>query len=266
MPSEKPGKSIASVKVLKQTVRVFFDEERLDLSHDAYTNHYLYVGKTLSDKEYAELKDASETCTYEKYARNLLSKGLYTRKQVVDRLYARQAKRWMVESIVARLESEGLIDDRAFMEERLEYGHARNEGFHHIREDLIQKGINPELVAAVVLDEETEAQKALVWLPRLLKQYGAKSSQARKHGIYDWYLRHGFDGVTIARVINEVEDLDGALEMENLRRDLASAKRKYASKYRGRQLKDRLYKYLAQRGYNYSKIATALGACEHEMD
>ncbi len=266
MPSAKPGRTIASVKVLKRLVRVLLDEGHFDLSHDTYTNHYLYVGKTLDDKEYHELKDASEAFGAEAYARGLLGKGRYTRKQVVERLYARQAKRWMVESIVRQLENEGLIDDRSYMVDRLDYGQARHEGYHHIYEDLFQKGISADLLASYVMDEDLEIEKAHVWLPRLMKQYGGKSSQARKHGIYDWYQRHGFDSSTIARVISQIEDLDETDEVGNLKRDFATAKRKYGQKYRGRQLKDRLFKYLAQRGYNYSKINTALGADEDEMD
>jgi regulatory protein len=245
---------------------VYIDVERFDLSHDAYTNHYLYPGKTLDDKEYNELKDASETLKFETYARGLLNKGLYTRKQLVDRLYAREARRWVVEMLVKRLVDEGLIDDRVYMKERIEYGHARHEGYHHICEALIQKGIPAELLAAFIMDEDLEAQKAAVWMPRLLKQYQGKSAEARKHALYDWYHRHGFDPTVITRVLREIEAVDPSIEMENLRRDLKTAKRKYGQKYAGRPLKDRLFKYLAQRGYNYSKITTVLGASEDEMD
>jgi SOS response regulatory protein OraA/RecX len=174
--SAKPGRTIASVKVLKRLVRVLLDEGHFDLSHDTYTNHYLYVGKTLDDKEYHELKDASEAFGAEAYARGLLGKGRYTRKQVVERLYARQAKRWMVESIVRQLENEGLIDDRSYMVDRLDYGQARHEDTT-ISTRTYSKKNQRRLLASYVMDEDLEIEKAPVWLPRLMKQYGGKSSK-----------------------------------------------------------------------------------------
>ncbi len=264
MPSENTGRTITSIVAHKKFVRVKFEKVAVDLTPDRYTDHYLYVGKTLTEAEYAKIDEEARLAKLESYAAGLLAKGMYTRQQIVDKLYKRSAKRWMVEALIVKLVKASLLDDEVYIAERFAYGEARNEGFFHIKNELYAKGIDEERLKTMAYDEENEERKALVWLPKLVETYAGKSARAAKGAIYDWYLRHGFPEVVIGHIIASLPEMEK--EEENIRHELANARRKYGSKYRGRALHERLIRYLAQKGYQYTAITKALGEQNDDMD
>jgi len=258
VPLENTGRTITAIRALKNSVRISFGDQAMSISHQRYTDRYLYVGKTLPESEYQQLLDDAAIGKLESYAQRLLAKGLYTQKQIKDKLYAKQAKRWMVEAILQQLASYQLIDDARYVQERLEYGHARLEGFDRILDDLKNKGIDEKYLRELVYDEKLEFEKASSLWPRVIKLLAKKSQLARHHGFHDFYSRRGYRHELINRVIDELDHPSIEEDMKNLKRDYQTAKRKYMHE-KGRKLRDRLVRYLASKGYNYSNINMVLG-------
>lgn len=258
MPLENTGRTITGIRVLKNSVRISFGEGVVSISQQRYTDRYLYVGKTLPESEYQQLLDDAAIGKLENYAQRLVAKGLYTQKQIKDKLYAKEAKRWMVEAILQQLASYQLIDDVRYVQERLEYGHARLEGFDRIIDDLKNKGIDEKHLGNLTYDEKLEFEKARSLWPRAQKLHAKKSQLAKHHGLHDFYARRGYRHELVNRVIGELDHPSHQEEMKNLKRDYQIAKRKYARES-GRKLRDRLVRYLSGKGYNYSNINAILG-------
>ncbi len=266
MPSENTSRTITSIKLLKKVVRVYFDERMMELTPDRFTDQYLYVGKTINETDFENLKSVAALCKLENYARGLLMKGPYTRKVIAIKLYAKGAKRHQVEDILQDLTKKGLLDDATYMEDRIAYGHARLQGYHAIYDDLVHKGVSAELLEKFKFDYDLELQKAKMILPRLQKAHLSKSHLAQHRFFYEWYLSHGFAKDVITPLIETLEHYSLSQEHENLQKELENGKRKFAHKYHGKKLRQRLFQYLAQKGYNYAHISEALGALEDEMD
>lgn len=263
MPLENTGKTIIALRPLKQVVRIVLDKETINVSPSRFTDRYLYVGKVLTEEEYQHLLDDSAITKYERYVHNLFAKGLYTTKQIKDKLYARGAKRWMVEDILAKLSEYQLLNDDLYIKERFEYGHAQLEGYDRIFDDLLIKGIDTEKLQLVIYNEQLELDKAKQLWTRLQNLYSQKSTLARHSAYHDWYTRRGYRHQVIAKIIEDNEIHSIEQENTNLKRDLMTARRKYQHE-KGRKKYDRLFRYLAQKGYNYSSIKTILGAQDDE--
>lgn len=266
MPLENSGKTIIAIKALKKSVAIVFDDETLKISHDRYTDHYLYIGKTLPLQEYSSLQDEATIFILENYAYRLLSRGLYTEKQIRDKLYTRGAKRWMVETIIEHLNKANLINDEEYMNERIEYGHTRLEGYHAIYQELRIKGISETLLLKFKMDPKIELDKAKQMLPRLQKRHTRKSSLAQHKSYSEWFITHGYERNIIAPLLDDLSEYDQKREIENLDREFEIGLRKYGHKYKGRKLRERLFQYLASKGYNYQHIKLKLGDLDNEMD
>jgi len=265
VPSENSGRTINDITYLKDSVRLKVADKVFNLTHEAFTDHYLYIGKELTPTELGAIDDASSLYKHEKYAFRLLAKGLYTTAQVKTKLYAREAKGWMVRAIIDKLNQSRLINDELFISERLEYGHARNEGFYRIIEDLRQKGIDETKLAEIHYDDEQELQKASALYPRVWEAQKRKSRRAGVQAVYEWYFRHGFPDVIIHKMVTKAEGEESD-DRPRLRQDYETAKRKYGLKYKGKALRERMIGYLRQKGYNYGDIVVIMGEQEHDMD
>ena len=266
MPLENTGNILKEIKIKAKTITLVFADESFDISHHAYTDQYLYVGKTLSRKEIELLKEQSQLIKLEKYAFNLLAKGMYSQAQVKDKLFKKGAKSWMVAQIIEQLINYKLINDDEYIIQRLEYGQHRNEGFYKIVNDLLAKGIDENKIKKLSYDEHNELEKAKTHLDNLLKKYRHLSMLALKKAIYEYYQRNGFPDSIIHSIINTSLVFNQNQQIANLKIELAKGQRKYNARYQGMELKRRLISYLSQKGYNYSDILNILGAKENDVD
>lgn len=258
MPSANSGNAVTAIRYLKKSIRVTIGEKDYNLTPEAFTDHYLYVGKVLTPTELGEIGEAAELYKHECYVMRLVAKGLYTKKQIINKLYARQAKGWMVHVLIDKLGKYALLDDEAFLKERLEYGHARLEGFYHIIEDLRVKGITEEKLREIHYDHDQEMAKAAELYPRVQRAQINKARLAAREAVYEWYSRHGFPEEIVQAMAERMASESGD-ERLKLRQELAIAHRKYDRKYKGRERQDRIVKYLLQKGYNYGDISAVLG-------
>ena len=118
MPKEKNGRTIKKIRINKKAIAIFFSNgERIDISEEAYTSSYLYVGKELSDKEIAKLTQITSVKKLSQYALSLLSKHHYTEWKMREKLYAKGGSKDDVDYIISKLKELDLINDKEFIEE-----------------------------------------------------------------------------------------------------------------------------------------------------
>ena len=56
-------KIITQIKIGKKKIYLYFDEEKLEISHNTYVEFNLYVNKKLTNKEYNEIKERYGKCS-----------------------------------------------------------------------------------------------------------------------------------------------------------------------------------------------------------
>ena len=263
-PSKNTGRIITKIKKYKNHVNVYFSEEKLELSFDAFTSFYLYKGKEISDADYKKLISKVDNEKYLSYALRLLSNHMYSEWKMREKLYAKEAEKNQVDEVIATLKKQGFIDDNLFIEEYLEYANRNNIGKNKIKENLLKKGIFEEEISKIAFKEKDEINKASVLLPKLVKRYSKYNARSQKDHIVQGLIREGFDLDVALEVTRDLKLLDEKKEEQLLKKDYQMIKTRYARKYKGRELKEKIISALTRKGYKGKDIFKMIGE-EYEV-
>ena len=186
MPKEKNGKVIKKIKVNKKAIAIFFsDGERIDISEEAYTSNYLYVGKELTKSEIDKLNRITSVKKLSNYAFTLLSQKHYTEWKMKEKLYAKEAEKEDVDYIIKKLKELDLLNDKEYIEDYLGYAEEQLIGKNKIKQNLAKKGIFAEEIDKIRFNSNVEKKKALALLPSLEKKYSKYSYQQKKQHIFN---------------------------------------------------------------------------------
>lgn len=135
----------------KGTVRVSFqDGGEGTISATAYLSAFLYPGKKVSSEEWRQLSQISGQAEERRYVERLLSRKLYSPRQIVEKLKrVRKLGETESEKLVATLRKEGLIDPLAYVENRADSLRAKGFSPAYIRRALTSEGLEDEIVEKV---------------------------------------------------------------------------------------------------------------------
>lgn len=141
-------------------------------------------------------------------AYDLLSRRPWSRRDLTARLRRRGAPLAVAQEVVAALEAQGYVDDRAFARQWAD-GRAgrRHLGSVRLREELQRKGVPPALAGAAIRDafaergeEERALEAARRRLPALRRQNAARAAVKLR----DYLLRRGYPGEVVQRVVRRL--------------------------------------------------------------
>ena len=260
MPREKTGKIIKKVRINKKNIVLSFtDGEKLEISQEAYTSNYLFVGKELSQKDIDQLNKITSVKKLSEYALSILSKGHYTEWKMREKLYAKGGDKESVDYVIKRLKEIDLIDDKAFIEDYLCYAEERGFGKNKIKQELLKKGIFAEEIDKIHFNETVEKKKAVALIPALEKKYERYSYEQKKRHIYATLLSRGFDHEVASYALNKMSNKNEKDEYAKLKIDFKKTFDRYKRKYEGRELKEKVINYLRSKGYRYNDISKLMG-------
>lgn len=101
-------------------------------------------------------------------ALKLLARREHSRHELVEKLLRRGCAEDVAAPLVARLEEEGLVSDRRFVESLLRVRRERGCGPLRIERELREKGVAPEIIESWV-DETGRGWSELIWQVRRKK-------------------------------------------------------------------------------------------------
>ena len=258
-PSKNTGKTIDKIKRYKSHVNVYIDGEKLELSPDIFTSFYLYEGKNISDKEYRELTGKIDSEKYLSYALRILSNHLYSEWKMREKLYDKEASKSQVDEVISTLKKNGFIDDKLFIEEYLEFANRNNVGKNKIKENLSRKGIFDDDISKISFSDKKELEKANNLLPRLIKRYEKYNARSQKDHIVQALVREGFELDTALSATRELSLVDEKKEQQLLKKDYQATYARYARKYKGRELREKVLAALLRKGYRGKDIFKMMG-------
>ena len=152
---------IKKIKILKNKVKLQFEDGKiLEMDKNVYSNFYLYVGKDLSNKEIKAIETFNDTSTFMNYALKLRQKSLYSEFKMREKLYEKGASKEQVDFVIKKLKENDLIDDKAFIEEYIEYYNSLNYGKNKIVSKLKEKGIFEDKLSKINFPISVERKKA----------------------------------------------------------------------------------------------------------
>ena len=260
MPSANSGnKKIKNIKIYKDHVTLsFFKGEPLKISKEAFVSSYLYAGKEISNKEINKLMEITAMTTLLNYGLSLVSKKHYSEKEMLNKLLKKEDNYSAAKGVINKLKENDLLDDKAFMEDLIAWDNERHFGQNKIKKHLRDKGIPETLINKASFSSTNEKKKAKAILDKLEKKYEKYNYSSKKQHVYNALITQGYSIDVAKEVSNEIKQADSKKEVTLLNKDYQKARMRYAKKYEGYQLQQKLYSYLINRGYKYQDIKKVL--------
>ena len=246
---------IKKIKILKNKVKIHLDNgEILELDKNFYPNFYLYQGKDISNKELKKIKESNGTAALLEYALKIRQKSLYSEYRMREKLYDKGASKEQVDQVIKVLKQNDLIDDKAFIEEHIEYYNSLNYGKNKIISKLVDKGIFMEKLEKINFPISTERKKANNQLPKLEKKYSKYNDREKKQHIYNALISLGFDNQIAKETADKAKESSYKEENAKLEKDFSKAYERLKRKYSKKELRSKLINYLASKGYKINDI------------
>lgn len=113
-----------------------------------------------------------------------------------------------VEFVLHELIASGLLDDRAFTRNWINYRLARPFGFRRIIQELKLKGVDQGIIDQAVADVHGEYEPASVALELAERRWQRMPDidlGKKKKRVLDFLLRRGFEAATAIKVLNELK-------------------------------------------------------------
>ena len=268
MPSVNTGKNkIKSIKIYKDHVTLSFAKrEKLQISKDAYLSSYLYEGKNLSNKEIDKLKEITALSSLYNFALSLVAKRRYSERKMFEKLKAKEDNKTAIIAVINKLIANGLIDDKTYMMDLINWDEERKFGKNKIIKHLKEQGIPDSLVSKARFSSANELKKANLLLPNLENKYDHYAFEGKKKHIFNALISQGYDIETAKQVCGDTKKDKPSKEKEKLLKDYQKIKKRYENKYEGYELNKKIYAALANKGYKHSEIKTVLEENSYEND
>ena len=229
-------------------------------TEDTIVRFMLSRDKVISKEELTEIQDFAQFS----YGKNL---GLYhlsfkarTEKEVREYLKKYDINDKIANQVIANLKEDNWINDHQYAYSIINANQlSGDKGPYVLTQKLAQKGIAKSTIEDVSKDfDYTEVAQRVA--EKLLKKYTGKlPARALQDKIIQNLTNKGF---SYPDAKSAFDDLDSRVDQETTQelifKELDKQYPKYARKYEGYELKQRLTQVLARKGYDFSDIASAL--------
>jgi regulatory protein len=166
------------------------------------------AGEDLDDARWAALRERAQSAAVLESAVRLLLIRLRSRREIADRLGRKGYPPDIVAATIARLESDGLLDDmrfaKAWVAGRLA---VRPSGAARLRRELQQKGVPREIIEEVLradLSDADERAQAVGLAQARARRYRNEPRDVAFRRLAGVLRRRGFSSNAIAAALREV--------------------------------------------------------------
>ena len=245
---------IKKIKIMEDYVMIFLEEDKIMIPIESYFSYGIRNLKGLDDNLLIKIKDEEIYLkAYRSCLRKLTVKD-HTIKQIRDHLNKSELNEEKKQEIIDKLISYGMLDDDKYTENRIIYYDRSNLSNRQIKEKLKKDGIQEEIINRYLLkDENREREKACTIAEKYANTLKNKSLAGKKQSILNKLVNSGYSYEVSKNIINEL-DLKCDNEIELLQKEYQKAKKKYEKKYSDYELRQRIYGFLLNKGFNNDDI------------
>jgi len=170
----------------------------LVVHEETILDYRLVVGKELDKQTFHALGESKDYQEAYRYTVDILSKRLYTEKEMRRKLGARKVATHVIDKVVAKLTELSLLNDVSYatfyIENQLEIG---KKSQRRIIEDLYQKGISNPIIDDLMdlFDQESESERLVNEIRKAYERYSRRHSSdfELKNKVLQALGRKGFD-------------------------------------------------------------------------
>lgn len=188
------------------------DGSSIDVHEDVLIRFGLHKGKVLSGQEIELLRQASNDQQAYADALRLLRHRPRTSGELRRRLTDKEYAGSTIDSVVHRLQQEGYVNDRSYAstytDEKLRI---QKKGRRMIRHELMQKGLEPEIVDQAIqsISREDEREAALaLGRKRWANRKQGEDPRNSKLKVAQYLQRRGFSSETIRQVLTTIDNIN----------------------------------------------------------
>lgn len=251
------------IKKIEKKKRLYLlevDEESLYITEDTIVRFMLSKDKEISQEQLEEIRQFAQFSYGKNLALYFISFKMRSTKEVADYLRKHEIEEAAIPAILASLKEDAWINDEKLVESYLSSNLlSGDKGPYFVQKKLQEKGLAKSLLTEKMQDvdfspvAERQAQK-------LLKRYEDKlPAKALKDKIILQLSQKGFSYADAKTAFdNLVIEEDPEANMDLLYKELDKVYRKYARRYEGYDLKQRISQALARKGFDFSDIQSAL--------
>lgn len=253
---------ILSIKKEKNKYIVMTSEGEFSLSEDVLIKYLIVKDKVFSKDLFQEILDEEKLNKLFNKALKFLSFQNRSYEEVRKYLIDKEADLNQTESIIARLESLGYLNDERFAVETLDYMIRTNKGPLFLENRLKEKGISETIINDAVMkyDYYTEQDSIKKVVQKFAEKNKDNPIKRQKMTLYQKLVRDGFHCEVVKEIIDSFNFIDES--DEKLDQDIRKLINKYQDKYQGYDLKNRIINNLIQKGYEYTEIVSKLNKDE----
>ena len=230
------------------------------ITEDTIVRFMLSKDKVISKEELTLIQDFAQFSYGKNLALYHLSFKARTEKEVREYLKKYELDKKITSQVIANLKEDKWINDSQYAYSIINANQlSGDKGPYVLAQKLSQKGIAKSTIEEVLKDFDFSEVAQRV-AEKLLKKYNGKlPARALQDKIIQSLTNKGF---SYSDAKNAFDDLDSQVDQETTQelifKELDKQYTKYARKYEGYELKQRLTQVLARKGYDFSDIASAL--------
>lgn len=236
------------------------EHDKLYITEDTIVHFMLSKGMDISPEQLKEIQDFAQFSYGKNLALYHISFKQRTKKEVSDYLHQHDIDSYYIPQILDQLEKENWLNDRQYAKNLIQQNAlSGDKGPHSLTQKLSQKGIEKSLVSDLLIDCDFEEIAERV-AKKLYKKYQDKFPlRAVETKLLQNLTNKGFSLSQAKAALSSLEmEKDEELEENLIFKELEKQHRKYAKKYEGYELKQRLTQALARKGFAFDDIQSAL--------
>ena len=235
-------------------------QQKYYITEDTIVRFMLSRDKIITQQEFDKIQAFAQFS----YAKNLalyhLSFKARTEKEVREYLNKHNIDLQIASQVISNLKEDNWINDRQYAYTIVNANQlSGDKGPYVLTQKLAQKGISKSTIEEN-LKEFDFSEVAQRVAEKLLKKYSGKlPARALQDKIIQNLTNKGFSYSDAKTAFDQLDSqVDQETTEELIFRELDKQYAKYARKYEGYELKQRLTQVLARKGYDFSDIASAL--------
>lgn len=244
---------VIAVTKKKDSSFIYFDDQKIKVHTSTIEEFNIKANDVLDKEKINKIKRAENKIKIKKYIKNLINKRPYTEHQLYEKAVLKFDDFRLVREAIKELKEEGLGADKDYIENYLEYFDIHNFGKYYIINYFRDAGISQEIIDSLEFENEREIEKAWDFFNSIKNKYTSKNFVKQKKQIFNLMLKRGFPVSVIDDVLSKLE-IDEEDENKKLLKDYKRVSEKYALKYSGRVLKNKIITKLISLGYRLENI------------
>ncbi len=254
------------VDCVELTLKNEVDKVKVLVKVDTYYDLGIRKDQVITNEMLEYLKNEEQVTTAYYMCLNKITFKDRTVKEIYDLLNLKtELNIKSINDIVEQLKEKGYLDDQRYISEYLGKKQLMLYGEKKIIRNLVKKGINMDLIKKTMEHREDvdEYEIANQYLNKIASSIRGKSINEKKNLLKKRLFTQGFSEEVTNQAINDFNfNEDNLVELNNLDRAAHKAYIRYARKYRGSELRNNLFRYLATKGYRYEDIYVILDKME----